>query len=279
MNPVTITLKKWLREQLIQLVNVQRCSFGQGSVSGDPVREADIVVYTWAGVIIMIHLIDEPIKAPKIRRILENTTSAGIATLFMLDAELLPRPGERIEGDKWYKVFQQLANERIYTYRVGKNGPEIRPAQFITVTRTEFELRYGPAIPIQQIRYLRQTVKHAALKGYWLIADFETERSARNPAFRFTDSGAQPQQSRQQTVNGKTAAPEQPQTAKTKLDVSYEMLGIPRTATRAETKAAFRKLAFEVHPDVSQLPKAEAEARFKLLSEAYEYIKVTNSWI
>lgn len=279
MNPVTITLKKWLREQLIHLVNVQRCSFGQASVTGDPVREADIVVYTWAGVMILIHLIDEPIKAPRIRRILENATGAGIATLFLLDAAQLPRPGERIEGDKWYKVFQQLANERIYTYRVGKNGPEIRPAQFITVTRTESELRYGPAIPIQQIRYLRQTVKHAALKGYWLMADFETERSARNPAFRFTDTGAQQHQPHQQSANGKTAPLEQPQAAKNKLDACYEMLGIARTATREEARAAYRKLAFAVHPDVSQLPKDEAEARFKLLSEAYEYIKVTNSWM
>ena len=278
MNPVTITLKKWLREQLIQLVNVKRCSFGQASVTGDPVREADIVVYTWAGVMILIHLIDEPVKAPKIRRILENATGAGIASLFILDAAQLPRPGERIEGDKWYKVFQQLANERIYTYRVGKNGPEIRPAQFMAVTRTESELRYGPALPVQQIRYLRQTVKQAALKGYWLMADFETERSARNPAFRFTDPGAQ-QQPHQQSANGKTAPLEQPQAAKTKLDACYEMLGIARTATREEARAAFRKLAFAVHPDVSQLPKDEAEARFKLLSEAYEYIKVTNSWL
>jgi hypothetical protein len=30
---------------------------------------------------------------------------------------------------------------------------------------------------------------------------------------------------------------------------------------------------------VSQLPKDEAETRFKLLSEAYEYIKFTNSWM
>lgn len=277
MNPVTITVKKWLREQLIQLVNVQRTSFNQFSVAGEPIREADLVVYTWAGVIILVHLIDEQVKASKLRRILENATSAGIATLFVLDAALLPRPGERVEGDKWYKVFQHLGNDRIYTYRMGKNGPEIRSGQFVSVTRTESELRYGPAIPIQQLRYLRQTVKHPSVKGYWLIADFETERSARNPAFRFGDTGTPP--SSQQRVNGKSLPPEPPTPAKTKLDASFELLGIPPTATRAETKAAFRKLAFEVHPDVSQLPKVEAETRFKLLSEAYEYIKVTNSWM
>ena len=270
----TQVIKKWLREQLIALVNVRRCSFSQNSAAGDPTREPDLVVYTWAGVIILVHLIDEPLKAPKIRRILENATGAGIATLFILDATLLPRPGERIEGDKWYKVFQQLAHDRIYTYRIGQHGPEIRPAQFVTVTRTEAELRYGPAIPIHQIRYLRQTVKHQAVKGYWLLADFETERSARNPAFRSTDPGAgQPHPPHEPHGIGSSAPPVQ-----TKLDDCYALLGIARSASREDAKAAFRKLVFEVHPDVSELPKAEAEARFKVLSEAYEYIKVANSW-
>jgi hypothetical protein len=276
MNPVTNTVKKWLREQLIPLVNVQRCSFRQ-SAAAEPAREADLVVYTWAGVIIMIHLIDEPMKASKVRRILEHATGGGIATMFILDAALLTRPGKRVEGEKWFMPFQQIANDRIYTYRMGKNGPEIRPVQFVTVTRTESEVRYGPALPIQQIRYLRQTVKHQALKGYWLIADFETELSARSPAFRFQtpDQGTQ-RPPHESSSNGAGAAPAPP--GENRLTTSYRLLGVPVNATREDVKAAFRKLAFEVHPDVSQLPKAEAEARFKLLTEAYEYIRVTNSW-
>jgi hypothetical protein len=280
MSPVTNTLKKWLREQLIALVNVQRCSYGQSSGAGEPARQPDLIVYTWAGVVIWVHLVDEPLKAPRVRRILENATSVGIATLFILDASLLPRPGERIEGDKWFTVFQQLANDRIYTYRVGKNGSEIRAAQFVPATRNEVELRYGPAIPIQQIRYLRQTVKHQAVKGYWLMADFETELSARSPAYRATDPAQnQGRPSGSTSSNGKSAPPSsQPCMGKTRLEMYYELLGVGQDASREDVKAAFRKLAFEVHPDVSELPKDEAEARFKLLSEAYEYIKVTNSW-
>jgi hypothetical protein len=276
MNPATTTIKKWLREQLIPLVNVQRVSLSQASMAGDPVRDVDLTVFTWAGVTIQVHLIDEPLKAAKVRRILENASGAGIATLFILDAGLLPRPGERIEGDKWYLVFQQLGNDRLYSYRLGKNGVEIRAAQFVSVSRTESELQFGPIIPIQQIRYLRQTIKHASVKGYWLMADFETERSARNPAFRAPPpppTGAQrPAGDGHQNGSGQMPQP------KTRLDLSYELLGVPRSATRDEVKAAFRKKAFAVHPDVSDLPKEEAEARFKVISEAYEYIRVTNSW-
>ena len=48
----------------------------------------------------------------------------------------------------------------------------------------------------------------------------------------------------------------------------YEVLGVPRTAGEQEIKKAFRKLARELHPDVSDQP--DAEARFREATEAYE---------
>ncbi len=47
----------------------------------------------------------------------------------------------------------------------------------------------------------------------------------------------------------------------------YEVLGVPRTATPEDIKSAFRKLARQYHPDVSQEPNAEE--RFKEINEAY----------
>ena len=50
----------------------------------------------------------------------------------------------------------------------------------------------------------------------------------------------------------------------------YDVLGVPRNATEAEIKRAFRALAREVHPDVSQEP--DAEQRFREVAEAYEVL-------
>jgi molecular chaperone DnaJ len=50
----------------------------------------------------------------------------------------------------------------------------------------------------------------------------------------------------------------------------YELLGVARDADEAEIKRAFRRLAREVHPDVSEAP--DAEQRFREVVEAYEVL-------
>lgn len=52
----------------------------------------------------------------------------------------------------------------------------------------------------------------------------------------------------------------------------YKTLGVPRSATDKDIKAAYRKLARENHPDANQ-GKKESEEKFKEISEAYEVLK------
>ncbi|NUT55697.1 MAG: molecular chaperone DnaJ [Thermoleophilia bacterium] len=50
----------------------------------------------------------------------------------------------------------------------------------------------------------------------------------------------------------------------------YELLGVERSASDAEIKKAFRRLARELHPDVNAEP--DAQDRFRAVAEAYEVL-------
>lgn len=52
----------------------------------------------------------------------------------------------------------------------------------------------------------------------------------------------------------------------------YDVLGVPRNAGASDIKAAYRRLAKEYHPDRNPENRAEAEEKFKELSEAYEVL-------
>ena len=52
----------------------------------------------------------------------------------------------------------------------------------------------------------------------------------------------------------------------------YEVLGVDKSASDDEIKKAYRKLAKQWHPDANLDNKAEAEAKFKEVGEAYEVL-------
>ena len=51
----------------------------------------------------------------------------------------------------------------------------------------------------------------------------------------------------------------------------YEVMGVARSATAAQLKQAFRKLARKYHPDMNP-DDSTAEQKFKELNEAYEVL-------
>ena len=51
----------------------------------------------------------------------------------------------------------------------------------------------------------------------------------------------------------------------------YDLLGVSRTATEAEIKKAYRRMAMKYHPDRNP-DNADAEEHFKEAKEAYEIL-------
>ena len=52
----------------------------------------------------------------------------------------------------------------------------------------------------------------------------------------------------------------------------YKVLGVSRSAGDDEIKKAYRKLAIKWHPDKNQHRRAESEAKFKEIAEAYDVL-------
>ncbi len=54
----------------------------------------------------------------------------------------------------------------------------------------------------------------------------------------------------------------------------YDILGVPKSASAAEIKKAYKKMAMQYHPDRNTGDK-KAETRFKEVSEAYQTLSDT----
>ncbi len=251
-----------------------------------------VVIHTWSGVVIQAYVIDAPIKARMVKRWVQENTRVGIGTLFLVSAEIVPDDGARVDPDEGLLAIHALFKDKLYTYRLEAGQVRIGQVHFRDFNRgDQREVWYGPDVPIRHLPCYRVWVNTPqSIKGNWLIANFGSEafwKQADYAAGR--DSFRQQQRhasgstqyytwsSASWNGDGPRMTPAPPPPA-TELDRSYQQLGLTCDASGDEVKAAFRRLAREVHPDVSQLPKAEAEARFKLIYEAYAYIKASKGW-
>ena len=267
-------IHRWLAEQIASLDSVQKCVLGS--------QEASIIVHSWNGVLINVHVVDEPIKTRTLKKMAQEATRVGVGTLCVINAALLPPDGVRLLPPEWLLSVHALTDNKIYAYRIDQGQPVIFQVHFkIAVKLDERDVWYGPEIEIGKLPFYRVWVKTPALKGDFLIANFAADPFWHNRDYR-NQRAAKREQERAERSNGRAHYEygyhgynpgELVQKQQTPLESSYAALGLKPGVPCEEVKSAFRKLARETHPDVSTLPKNEAESRFHTLTEAYTFIR------
>lgn len=268
---MTATIKRWLAQRLDSIDSVQKSVITQ---------EPDIVVHSWSGVLIHVHIVDMPLKPRSLKRIVQEATRVGIGSLFVVNSSLLPPDGARLMPADWLMMLHALTDDKIYAYRLADNGPHIQQVHFQVTTKSdEREVWYGPDIEIGQLPFFRVWVKTPLLKGDFLVANFGAppfwhNRDYRNTRQQAADAARRANRTYTRAEYGfGVGSPEFAKPQPTLLDRALAHLGLKAGASCDEVKSAFRRLALEIHPDVSALPKQEAETRFRELNEAYNYIR------
>ncbi|MFN8377943.1 MAG: J domain-containing protein [Anaerolineae bacterium] len=261
-------------------------------------READFVARTWSATVTHVILLNELVKPRHIRRIIGENSRVGIGTLFLLHEALVPPDSLKVEPPETLLALHALHRDKVYTYAEHDTGLRIGQVHFRSYGRMhEYEMWYGPAVAVQNLPCFRVWVKTpASVKGDWLMATFGSEAFWKHADYTMGRDAMRRQQRGGFTHraawsdaewNGGTFVEDEapptrtnlgPATRLNRLDTCYAQLGLRAGVSSEEVKSAYRRLARELHPDVSALPKDEAEIRFRLLHEAYTFIKVSNGW-
>lgn len=291
MSVMKAEFKRWLASQLAAAPSVRSCLVD---------READLVVRTWSATVMFITLLDELIKPRQLRKIVNDNSRIGVGSLFLLSAALAPPDGSKVEPAETLLALHALHRDKLYTYPAGEGTPFVGQVHFKSYGRMhEYEVWYGPAVRILQLPCYRVWVKTPhSVKGDWLMATFGTETFWKHADYTAGREAMRRQQRGGFTKRAAWSAadwdggprleeePASPPPAgsppvsahSTHLAACYARLGVAGGATSDEVKTAFRRRARELHPDVSALPKALAEKQFRLLNEAYDFIKISNGW-
>jgi hypothetical protein len=279
---MTEQVQQWFRQKVKQLPSVRACH-------PDANSQADLLIRTWMGMSVRVYLLPGVPNLRALKRELQENTRSYMGTLFIALHSLMPTDKKRLVPEDWMRALHELNSERIYTFL-----PE-RTALFqvhlaYLPDGIEREAWHGGPVAFEKLRVLNVAARTRAIRGNWMMADFGpnpywTNRSfraerlnerywqARNRAENFTwgnyDMGGHPGGATDEALN---------RAYRSQLEVSFDVLGLSVEASQDEVKSAYRRLAREYHPDVSDLEDAEAHAKFNELSAAYEYIKTKRRW-
>lgn len=263
---------EWLKTTFNAVADVRRASTEPDPTTIFQDHQADIVVETWMGARLYVYVVDVEPKVRDLRAVLRQNTQNSIGTLFVLHHALLPSDNAIVKTTDWQEALFSLNDQWIYAYFDQDAGEGYRLGQVHFAPTTyaeEYRCWHLRNFTIESV-VVRQRLLESALKGQWAVGDIASVQFKRriqhervHQRFHYSTQKTQPPKARE---------------LQDRLDAYYQMLGVERNASEKDVKRAFRQMALRYHPDVSALPRPEAERRIKELLEAYEVIKEAHGW-
>ena len=246
------TLAAWLATNFRALPSVRRARVNANPQLSEP--PPLLVVETWMQATLYVYTFTVAPSLRALRRTLTANTRAGVGSVFLLNRAALP--AQRVcRPPPWLLALSILGRGRLFTYTQRTNGLSLSQLRLQpSGLPGEYELLWRDDIRLQRLAVSERVITGGPLRGHWLCAELDSENQSAGYA--------QAARARRTPLSLLDAATRE----------SLSLLGLSAGATGPEIRRAFRRLARETHPDVSALPAAEAEARFRRLQNAYQHI-------
>lgn len=267
------TMIDWLKTQFCVSHDVRSAAIQPDKAVIYPNHSADLVVQTWMGARLYVYLLEQPLKTRDIRSLLKDNSRISVGSLFIVQQSLLPADGARQELTDWQQMLSLLSDGWICAYQAARPAPRLLQVHFTpTPSADEYQAWHIPDFSIESVHVRRRSL-HGTMRGEWFVGDIASVNFRRRVN---TERISQRFHYSTRTAPGSSARSST--TTPDRLHLYYDLLQVSHGASHQEVKTAYRRMAMQFHPDVSALPRPEAERRFKEISSAYEAIKNHHNW-
>lgn len=275
---MTDTLVRWLQGNFNKVPDVRRASSEPDASLIFQKHHADLVVSTWMGAKLYLYLIRKPPKVKDIKNILKENSRDGIGTLFLINRAILPASDTLVRLTDWQEALMVLNDHFIYAYAIDEGSASIIQVHYASsVSRDEYRVWQLNDFGVENVSVRKRDVQ-GNVRGTWFVGDIASPAYKRRMNYERVNQRYHYSTKYTQELPGGRANGQTPRQRQDELSRYYLMLGVDKDATEQQIKSAFRRIALQVHPDVSALPRPEANRRFQELHEAYEFIKDYHGW-
>ncbi|MDQ7027440.1 MAG: DnaJ domain-containing protein [Anaerolineae bacterium] len=269
----------WLRDTFAGISDVRRATTQPDSRVIFQNHKAHVVVSTWMGARLYIYVLEKPPKVRDLKNILRDNSRNGIGTLFVMQLSELPKHDDTLRLTDWQEALMLLNDDFIYAYAVKDGEISLTQVHFSasSTKKDDYRIWYLRNFQIENVSVRKRDIG-GNIKGAWRLGDIASPAYKRRMNHERVHQRFHYRTQYTQEIPNARANGSHPRKRSEQLAYYYQLLGVDKDAKETDIKAAFRRIALQVHPDVSALPRQEAHRRIKELNEAYEFIKDFHGW-